>query len=172
MLSRSEPPDYLIFSMYKLVTLPDQILRTKAEAVDPKEITSDYYQKLVDEMIRVMHEHNGIGLAAPQVGVSERVIIVNHADGDLPVFNPELSEFSWRKITDEEGCLSIPGVYGLVKRHYKLRVRGFDRSGNSLDMPAAGLLARGFQHEVDHINGVLFIDKVEKITRGNVPKKN
>lgn len=125
-------------------------------------------QVLVDDMLETMHANNGLGLAAPQIGVKQQVIVIrmpeNEEDpqsGKLVVLcNPEIVR-SRGEEEAEEGCLSVPGYYGLVKRATTVTVKGRDINGKEVRIRAEGLLARAFQHEIDHINGTLFIDKVE-----------
>lgn len=128
-------------------------------------------QTLIDDMAETMKKADGIGLAAPQVGHSIRLILVAQEQKPLVLINPELSNHSFRKEMAEEGCLSIPGVFGTVKRHRRLLWRGYDRNGKKIEGEASGLFARVLQHEVDHIDGILFIDRVKKITHGKLPKK-
>jgi len=134
-------------------------------------------QALIDDMIETMHEANGIGLAAVQIGVPERVIIVDvpilpdegvdEAAGDdgpselYALINPEIVRRSQDTEEGIEGCLSVPGWVGEVERHGAVTVEGVDRSGNEVRLRAEGLLARVFQHEIDHCHGVLFIDRIQ-----------
>ncbi len=125
-------------------------------------------QALVDDMLETMHANNGLGLAAPQIGVRQQVITIqmpeNEEDprsGKLFVFcNPEIVR-SRGEEEAEEGCLSVPGCYGLVKRATTVTVKGRDLNGKEVRIKAEGLLARAFQHEIDHLNGTLFIDRVD-----------
>lgn len=157
--------------MSQLTLLPSKILRTRSQEIDVSKITTSHYQNMIEDMIKTMHKNNGIGLAAPQIGINERLIIVSHADGDMAVFNPVLSEFSFRKAPGEEGCLSVPGVFGMVKRHTRLLVNGYNADGEAFSLVAHGLLARIFQHELDHIDGKLFIDRASHILQGEVPQE-
>ena len=150
-----------------LTIYPDPLLRRRAESVPIESISS--YRNFAKQMITTMFENDGVGLAAPQVGASLRLIVVSTKDKPLVLFNPKLSKLSFRKEQTEEGCLSIPGVYGTVKRHRSLRWEGYDEQGAFISGTADGLFARVLQHEVDHINGVLFIDRVTNITRGEMP---
>ena len=126
-------------------------------------------QQLVDDMVETMHEGNGIGLAAVQIGVPERVIVVqvpeedeNPEEGKLYVIvNPELARKSREMVEGIEGCLSIPGWVGEVERHQAVTVKGKDVNGKALRIRAQGWLARVFQHEIDHVNGTLFTDRIE-----------
>lgn len=152
----------------EIVTLPDPILRRKARKV------ADFgpeLQALIDDMIETMRDEPGVGLAANQIGVSLRVIVVEYGDDEdetVPVrlyvvINPELTRLSKEKIIGIEGCLSIPGYAGNVERHEVLTVKGMNRHGQPMTLKAKGWLARIFQHEVDHLEGVLFVDRAERV---------
>jgi len=150
--------------MIKQITkYPNDVLRCRAEDLDVIMLKVGKYDHLALNLIESMKEHGGLGIAAPQIGVSLRVIVIDTKQGPLPLFNPEIASFSWRKKTDEEGCLSVPGVYGLVKRSVKISINAFNRAGEKLNFKAEGLFARVIQHEVDHLNGILFIDHAKKI---------
>lgn len=154
----------------EIVTHPNQILRRKARKVS--EFGPDL-QKLIDDMVETMREAPGVGLAAPQVDVSLRVITVEFGDEDDPeippklyvVANPEIIRQSKQTDVGTEGCLSIPGFVGDVERPVAVTVKGFNRFGKPMRLKAKGWLARIFQHEVDHLNGVLFIDLAENVYR-------
>lgn len=146
-------------AIYQIVKVGDSILREKAKPV-PK-INSSII-KLLDNMKETMEEALGVGLAAPQVGVSKRVIIIDIGEGLIEVINPEIISSEGIKL-DIEGCLSVPGVKGEVPRGEKILVRGLNRNGDQIEIRAEGLLARAFQHEIDHLEGVLFIDLANKI---------
>ena len=142
----------------------DPVLRQKAHKVT----RFDTLPELVQDMIETMHAGNGVGLAAPQVGMSERVIIVHTPEdkeepgsGQLYVLiNPQVSRASDEVIEGLEGCLSIPGYVGEVARHASVTVKGQDLKGKKMRVKASGFLARAFQHEIDHLDGVLFVDKL------------
>jgi peptide deformylase len=151
-----------------IVTLPQPVLRQKARKV------SDFgpeLQELIDDMIDTMRDAPGVGLAAPQVGVLKRVIVVEYGDDeneDVPpslyvVVNPEIVRFSTESVEGVEGCLSIPRLVGSVERPDEVTVRGLSRQGKPVKIKASGWLARIFQHEVDHLDGILFVDRAEKI---------
>jgi len=137
------------------------ILRKKAESVKNPE--SPEINKLVAGMIATMTEINGIGLAAPQVGASLRIFTVNVEEKISVFINPEVKDFSNDKIPFEEGCLSVPKVWGPVVRPKKLTIKALDENGKPFKIRAKGLLARVIQHEMDHLDGTLFIDKAEKL---------
>jgi len=142
---------------------PNKILHKKSEPVKASSILSAKFKKLITDMAETMLAKDGVGLAAPQIGESIRVIVVNTKDGVLPLINPEIKKKSWRQETDEEGCLSVPGVYGYVKRPANIEVSGLTQTGEKIDLKAKGLLARVIQHEVDHLDGILFIDKAKRL---------
>lgn len=151
-----------------IVTIPDPILYRKARKVTDfgKEL-----QTLVDDMVETMRVAPGVGLAAPQVDVPLRVIVVEFGDEEdesvplklFPVVNPEITRFSKEQVTGTEGCLSIPDFVGDVDRSVSVVVKGMNRRGQPMRIKSSGWLARIFQHEVDHLNGVLFIDRTERV---------
>jgi len=137
----------------------DPVLRKPAKEV--KAITPQL-QTLLADMVETMYSVQGVGLAAPQVGISKRVIVIDVQDeqhGLLQLINPEITRREGRKI-DVEGCLSFPGIAGEVERAYQITLRALDREGNPVSLCARGLLARALQHEVDHLDGMLFVDRV------------
>ncbi len=145
-----------------ILTEPNPLLRKRSEEVAKDLIPQ--LKILIEDMIATMKAAKGIGIAAPQVGKSLRVIVVNTDDQPTVLINPVITRFSWRKSIDEEGCLSVPGEFGLVKRAESIRVEALNELAEPLKFKAKGLLARVVQHEVDHIDGILFIDKVIKYT--------
>ena len=156
-----------------ILILPDPRLRLVSEPV--KSIDGEV-QKLVDDMFETMYDAPGVGLAAIQVGVPKRVITADLAKKDEPrspqVFiNPEIVSRSEELSTYEEGCLSIPEIHEDVERPASVRVRYLDRDGKSHEVDAEGLLATCLQHEIDHLNGVLFIDHLSKLKRDRIVKK-
>jgi len=148
----------------RIVTDPDPILHKVAKKVSDLELKMPLTQQLIDDMIETMHEAPGIGLAAPQVGIGKRIIIVHVGEdsGPYAVINPVLGDVEGEAIATE-GCLSIPGIVGDVKRFERCSVSGLDRKGRKFHIEAEGLLARCFQHEIDHLDGVLITDKAENI---------
>ncbi len=150
----------------KLRVLGDPVLRQHAKPVARP--TDPAVGRLANAMVSIMREKNGIGLAANQIGVAERIIVVEHADGELILINPTLSRRSLKKEEGEEGCLSIPGVFGMVKRSASVSYRGTAPAGQAVSGRAHGLFARVLQHEVDHLDGTLFIDRTKHITRGTL----
>ena len=148
----------------RIVVDPEPVLRKVAKKVSDLELKMPLTQQLIDDMIETMHEAPGIGLAAPQVGIGKRIIVVHIGEDDGPyvVVNPVLDNFEGEAIATE-GCLSIPGIVGDVTRALKCTVTGVDRNGRKFRLDADGLVARCFQHEVDHLDGVLITDKAVNI---------
>jgi len=144
-------------SYLRITKYPEKILRIKAQKVE--EVNSEI-QKLVDDMIETMNQADGVGLAAPQVDVPLRVIIVNTPEGALHMINPEIVELSREKITEEEGCLSVPGFFFKISRSKRVKVRGLTYEGKTIEVDVEDLGARIFQHEVDHLNGKLVLDRI------------
>ena len=156
-----------------IIILPDKRLRQKSEPV--KAVNAEV-RALVDDMFETMYKAPGVGLAAIQIGVAQRIVTVDTAKKDEPkqpqVFiNPEIVWTSEEKNTYEEGCLSIPEYYEEVERPSEVKVRFMDLQGKAQEVAAEGLLATVLQHEIDHLNGVLFIDHISKLKRDRVIKK-
>lgn len=147
-----------------------ELLRRPADPVVFTELQQPAFQAWLDDLIVTMQKADGAGLAAPQVGRSIRAAVITQPDdplgAPLVVINPTLDQFSSEEDIVEEGCLSVPRVYGLVKRPIGLRLRALDRQGQPLTLFPRGLQARIFQHEVDHLHGRLFIDRAIEFTRG------
>lgn len=145
----------------RIVKVPDPVLRKKAveiPAVDKK------VQQIADDMMKIMKKANGVGLAGPQVGLLKRIIVIAPMDmRPTPLINPVITKLDGEQI-GIEGCLSIPGLYGDVKRAQYVEVTAFDKKGREIELELEGLPARVVQHEVDHLEGVLFIDKVDLST--------
>lgn len=148
-------------AVYKIVEIGADILREKAKEV--REVNPSII-KLLDNMIDTLHAADGVGLAAPQIGVSKRVIIVEVDELLVELINPVVLEREGQNRA-EEGCLSIPNVTGDVIRPSRVRVQGLNRLGQMLDFQAESLLARALQHEVDHLDGILFVDVAKKTYR-------
>lgn len=146
---------------YKVVLTGDPVLRRIAHPV--KEV-NDNIKKLMNNMTETMYHAKGVGLAAPQVGISKRVIVVDIGEGLFKLANPEIVSSSG--IQDgAEGCLSVPDVVGNVKRSERVTVKALDENGDEVTIEATGYLARAFQHEIDHLNGIIFTDKATAIER-------
>jgi peptide deformylase len=165
-------------ALRQIVYLPEPILRRKAKPVT--RFDKDL-QTLIDDMIETMREAPGVGLAAPQVNIPMQLTVIEYAEGededdeeeneDAPpkpkklyvLVNPEITRVSDEKVMGVEGCLSIPGLIGEVERHESIQVRALNRHGNSVKLKVDGWMARIFQHEIDHLNGVLFTDKAVRV---------
>ena len=143
---------------------PDITLRTPSKKVVLEDINSARIQTLIDDLMETMKIENGIGIAAPQIGIHEQIIIVDDGHEPVALINPNIISRSSAMIDFEEGCLSIPGVYGIVQRHKNVEVEAFDRQGNPVLIKGEGLLSVVLQHETDHLEGILFIDKVVRYT--------
>ena len=148
---------------------PYDLLRSTLREISPEELRSAQMQKLIDQMIETMFARNGIGLAANQVGRDAQIAILNTQEGPVPIINPRIVKSSFRRESGEEGCLSIPGLFGMVKRHASVTLHALDRNGAPLRMQASGLLARVIEHELDHLNGILCIDRMSKVMHGTMP---
>ena len=138
----------------------DQVLRQKA--LDVKDITPQILT-LLEDMAETMYDAEGVGLAAPQVGISKRLVVIDAQDehGLLKLINPQVISTSSDKETAIEGCLSFPGIAGEVERAETVTVKALDTEGKPIEICASGLLARAFQHEIDHLDGILFVDRVK-----------
>lgn len=155
-------------SVRTIITLPDPALRRKSHKVT----TFDReFQALVDDMILTMRQAPGVGLAAPQIAVPYRLIVVEFGDEEdeekpkklYVLANPELIHGSEEKVTAIEACLSVPGLVGEVERHEQVLIRGFNRFGKQVRVKAGGWLARIFQHEMDHLDGILYVDRATRV---------
>jgi len=159
-------------TLRKIVTLPEPVLKRKARAVTKFDKN---LQTLINDMIETMRYAPGVGLAAPQIGLSERIIVVEYREKEededneeapkkvWAVLNPEIVKASEETLLGVEGCLSIPGLVGEVERHAAVQVKGLNRHGKPTRIKAKGWLARIFQHEIDHLNGVLFTERATRI---------
>ncbi len=144
---------------YKIIQAGDPVLRTPAV---PVTVFHKKLAKLVDDMYDILYSKDGgAGLAAPQIGISKRIVVIDCGDGPAELINPEILSKEGEQ-TGEEGCLSVRGYYGIVKRADIVRVKAFDRKGNEFEIEAEGFTARCIQHEVDHLNGILYTDRVEQ----------
>lgn len=150
--------------MLPLFTLPNPILKKVAENV--KFPVDSVFRKFVKEMFTAMKHYDGIGLAAPQVGKSIQLMVINTPQKPTAFINPIIIKKSWKKTEAEEGCLSVPNVYGLVKRPKRILAKYFNLEGVKHEEWLDGMIARVYQHEIDHLNGILFVDRTKKITQG------
>jgi len=146
-----------------IIINPDPILRKKSQPIKISDINSSEFKNLCDDMSLTMRKKDGVGLAAPQIGKNIRMIVVNSKDGTKCLINPKIIKKSWRKEWGEEGCLSVPGTFGEVNRCKSVICEYFNPQGEELVINARGLMARVLQHEIDHLDGVLFIDKAKNI---------
>jgi len=159
-------------SILKIARMGHPVLRTVARRVEPSEVKSPALQKLIDDMIETMEEYHGIGLAAPQVHESVRLVLLGIEDGRdgedaalrvIPVINPEITPVGSEVAEDWEGCLSVPDLRGRVPRTVEVRLRGLDRKGGRLDLNLRDFPARVAQHEVDHLDGILFVHRMRSL---------
>ena len=138
-------------------TIGDEILTKPCKPV--KEMNERTIE-LIEDMFETMYESNGCGLAAPQVGVLKRIVVIDVGEGPIVLINPQIIESSGEQ-TGEEGCLSVPGKFGIVTRPDRVKVRAFDENMNEFEMEGEGLLARAFCHELDHLDGKLYVELAE-----------
>lgn len=161
-------------SLLPIVRLGHPALRQTADPVDPERIGEAVFQQLIDDMFETMQDAQGVGLAAPQVGLGQQIFVYAAVDPDLPpsededpelfaLVNPALQPESGELVYDWEGCLSISDLRGLVPRHPAVRVQGLDRHGNEVDYRVSGYIARIVQHEFDHLNGIIFLDRMRDL---------
>jgi len=143
-------------------TFGDPVLRERAGEITK---ITDVHRRLIKDMIDTMRDAPGVGLAAPQVGVMERIFVWEVEEEHGALINPEIVKRSRNKFTEDEGCLSLPGLVYPVERDYEVVVRALDESGNEIEITGEDLLARVFQHEIDHLDGVLFIDRISEEER-------
>ena len=157
--------------IYPIVFDPEKILHEPSALVPHDDIVKREMQKFTKDMIETMYVKNGVGLAAVQVGKPIQLFTLVKAYNDLNkhedlvLFNPTYKKLSIKTITEEEGCLSIPGYYGQRKRYAKIAVNGTDKNGKLLSFTAEGFFARIIQHEIDHLNGHLYIEKAAKVRK-------
>jgi peptide deformylase len=166
-------------AILEIATLPDPVLRRKAKKIT---VFDKDLQTLIDNMVETMRKAPGVGLAAPQVSISTRLIVVEYGEDDedgnevtpkklYAVINPEIVLMSDEVEKGIEGCLSIPGLVGEVERSTKITVKGLNRFGKPVKITAEGWLARIFQHEIDHLEGVLFPDRAMRVWKPSEDEK-
>jgi len=157
-----------------VITMPDPMLRRKAHKITS---FNKEFQILVDEMIETMRMEPGVGLAAPQINISSQLIVVEYPLDDqvedakpelFIVVNPEITKTTNETVMGVEGCLSVPDLVGEVERYTSIVISGLDRQGKKQKIHSTGWLARIFQHETDHLNGILFVDRAKKIWKPEV----
>ena len=157
-------------SRLDVLYFPDPRLRRHAE---PVRVVDDHVRRLIDDMLDTMYDAPGIGLSAPQVNIAKRVVTIDVSkdrSDPLCLVNPEIRSVSG-ETEAEEGCLSVPGVYEIVKRAERIRVCALDRDGRAREIEAEGMLAVCIQHEVDHLDGRLFVDYLSRLKRQRIRRK-
>ena len=160
-------------ALLDILEVPDPRLRTKARQVDAARVTTPAFQQLLDDMFETMYAAPGIGLAASQVDVHERFMVIDvseEKERPLVFVNPEILQREGEQVC-QEGCLSVPGIFADVTRADRIRVRAIGRDGNPFELDADGLLAVCVQHEMDHLDGKLFVDYLSPLKREMVRKK-
>jgi peptide deformylase len=170
---RANPSTQVVMAKLSIIIAPDPRLNVTAGAVDSVDET---VRTLIDDLLETMYAAPGVGLAAPQVGVAKRVIVVDCAERDAPraplaMVNPELLWTSNEVIVAQEGCLSLPDQFADVERSHAIRARYLDRDNETRELEAEGLLATCVQHEMDHLDGVLFVDRISRLKRGMILRK-
>ena len=159
MLSRYiDKKEVEVMAIRKILTSEDSVLHKKCRTVEK---IDDRILMLLDDMTETLYDSGGVGLAAPQVGVLRRVVVIDVGEGLLELINPEIVKSSGTQ-TDGEGCLSYPGKYGMVTRPNKVTVRALNRDGETFEVSGEGLLARAFCHELDHLDGRMFMELVSE----------
>jgi peptide deformylase len=155
-------------ALRKIITVPNEVLRKKTQKV---KVFDDNLRTLIDDMVETMRDAPGVGLAAPQIGILEQIVVIEFGDEEdeeapaklYTVVNPEITRMSNDKVMGVEGCLSVPGIVGDVERSTSIVVKGQNRNGQNVKYKLDGWVARIFQHEIDHLSGVLFTDLAESI---------
>jgi peptide deformylase len=155
-------------SILKVARMGHPVLRGKARSIERAEIKAPAMQKLIDDMLETMAEYHGVGLAAPQIHEGVRLFVAALDDGDeepqrhdpIAIINPEITVIGAEVVEDWEGCLSIPDIRGRVPRAREIKVRAFDRTGDRIELHAHDFPARVIQHETDHLDGILFFDRM------------
>ncbi len=158
-------------TILNVLRFPDERLRTKAKLVET--VNSDT-KKIIDDMFETMHDENGVGLAATQVNIHQRIVVIDVSeDKDQPytLINPEIISHSDDTEINEEGCLSVPGCYAKVDRHTHVTVKALDRNGKEFTLEGSELLAICIQHELDHLDGKLFVDYLSPLKRQRIKTK-
>lgn len=166
--------------MQNIITIPTLSLRERSKEVTVRELKKPEMQKFMKDLIPTMYADDGVGIASPQVAVNLRICVIGKAafgrhhelaGSDLILVNPEWKKIGKKMIKESEGCLSVPGAYGPVKRYKDIAVYAKDEHGEPLEFEAHGFLARVVQHEVDHLNGILYIDRAEELFESAHSKK-
>jgi peptide deformylase len=150
--------------MKKVLTHPNPKLKERSVEILVAGIISERIRRLIEDLKETMFVENGVGIAAPQIGVQERLIVVGTDRGPQVFVNPKIVRKSFRKMNSEEGCLSVPGVFGIVRRHRGIVVSAYNEKAEPVTIRVENFSATLFQHEIDHLDGILFIDKVVQYT--------
>lgn len=145
---------------YSLKKDPDEVLRQENKKI--KNFSDPELQKLIDDMFETLHKEHGVGLAAPQIGINLKLCVIEEGGTRYTLINPRITKFSKETIAMEEGCLSVPGKFFSIERPAEVNVCFYDRDGNRAKLRASGLLARAIQHETDHLNGIIILDRLSK----------
>lgn len=148
-------------AVYQVLKVPEEILRKRAAAVNK---INDGIIRVLDNMRDTLYAEDGVGLAAPQIGISKRLVVIDTGKNYIELINPEIIEQEGER-TSSEGCLSVPGIVGLVKRAARVKVRALNRAGEEFTIEGHDLLSKALQHEIDHLEGILFIDKAIETQR-------
>lgn len=162
----TKPLTHMLKNIY---SEPNPILHKAGSSVDPAEIGNQKFKKMIRDLSDTMREREGVGIAAPQIGESVQLCVIAkqynifNEKKDLTLFNPKWEKTSNIKIWDEEGCLSVPEIYGKVRRYNKIKVSALDENGKPINFTATDFFARIIQHEVDHLQGILFIEKAKDL---------
>lgn len=151
--------------LLKILTQPNPILRKKSAEINLEIVKNREFKNLISSMAKTMIKTDGVGLAAPQIGKNIRLAVINSRDGVFCLINPKFTKKSWAREFGQEGCLSIPGIFGMVKRHKKVSLTYYNQDGKKIKLTAEGMMARVIQHEVDHLDGILFIDKASAVEK-------
>ncbi|HTK04656.1 MAG TPA: peptide deformylase [Candidatus Eisenbacteria bacterium] len=146
----------------KIVVDGDPVLRERAKEVDPKDIATPEFKTLLEDMVDTMYHANGVGIAAPQIGVSKRIFIAESAQGPIALINPVFTKKSLKSQGGEEGCLSVPGKFDKLRRHKTVTIEALTAGGEKISFTAENFFARILQHELDHLDGYLYIDRVKE----------
>jgi peptide deformylase len=152
-------------SVLTICTKGNPVLHTRSKEVDPADIKAGRFSALIADMVETMRAANGVGIAAPQIGEGLRIFIAESPEGPIALFNPVFTQKSWKMTKDDEGCLSIPGKFDSVKRHKSVDVEALTAAGTPVTFTADGFFARILQHELDHLDGLLYVDRVEEQKR-------
>ena len=151
--------------IYDIVTHPNPSLREKSMEIKEQDINTPEFLQLCDDMAVTMIKKDGVGLAAPQICKNIRLIVVNTKSGPKAMINPKITKKSWAKEYGEEGCLSVPNTFAEVNRHKKINFTYIDLNGKNVKDTAKNMKARVIQHELDHLDGILFIDKAKNLSK-------